>query len=328
MDIKYSVIIPVYNAESTITRCLDSLLIQKRNDIEIITINDGSSDKSQLIINQYIKKYPMIKCIEQSNKGVSVSRNKGLDIAEGKYILFVDSDDFVAENYFELLDSFDDSDLYVFARQEIITGESDFDYFNNIENLSDTDLLCYLLANMRFFPPWNKRYKNSIIKNFHIRFLEGYETAEDFHFSMNYVLHCKKIKAVSNILYELDESNQKSLSRKYRPDLASKLKNIYLDIERMVINEDSIFDNKMLIKCLDYLYVRNVYSCITEEFRANKKQYFKYRKEFICISNQFTNRIGNCQSYFNKIHQLTRYMLKYRAYFFIYLFYYILKGRK
>ena len=101
MQIKYSVIIPVYNAEKTLKRCLDSLLGQKRQDVEIILINDGSSDRSGEIIDEYRRKYGSIVSLEQENSGVSAARNRGLNAATGTYILFVDSDDFIESDMVE-----------------------------------------------------------------------------------------------------------------------------------------------------------------------------------------------------------------------------------
>ena len=104
MQIKYSVIIPIYNAEKTLKRCLDSLLRQKRQDAELILINDGSSDGSSKIIEEYKNRFGNIVSIEQENSGVSIARNTGLDAANGTYILFVDSYVYVSENYFESID--------------------------------------------------------------------------------------------------------------------------------------------------------------------------------------------------------------------------------
>ena len=118
-QIKYSVIIPVYNAKRTLKRCLDSLLGQKREDVQIILINDGSSDGSHAILEDYGSRFPNVRAVHQENAGVSAARNRGLDEAEGKYITFVDSDDYVSEDYFRAMDEAgekEDSDLIVFAK--------------------------------------------------------------------------------------------------------------------------------------------------------------------------------------------------------------------
>ena len=102
--VKYSVIIPVYNAEKTLRRCLDSLLSQPYPDCELILVNDGSSDESGIICKEYAAKHRQVCVVDKENGGVSSARNAGLDRASGKYVVFVDSDDYVADNFFSLLD--------------------------------------------------------------------------------------------------------------------------------------------------------------------------------------------------------------------------------
>ena len=99
-----SIIVPVYNAEKYLVKCLDSLVNQTKKNIEIILVNDGSKDKSIDILNEYKEKYPdMITIISQENQGQSAARNSGIENATGKYIDFVDSEDYVSENMFEKL---------------------------------------------------------------------------------------------------------------------------------------------------------------------------------------------------------------------------------
>lgn len=100
---KISIIIPVYNTENYLVKCLDSLLYQSLEDIEIICVNDGSTDNSQQILNDYAKKDKRIKVIHQDNKKQGAARNRGVEIATGEYIGYVDSDDWVDFDYYEEL---------------------------------------------------------------------------------------------------------------------------------------------------------------------------------------------------------------------------------
>ena len=103
---KFSVIIPVYKAEDTLKRCVDSLINQNRTDAEIILINDGSPDSSGEICKEYAELYKSVKYIKKENGGVSTARNAGLSVATGEYIIFVDSDDWVDETaYMKILDT-------------------------------------------------------------------------------------------------------------------------------------------------------------------------------------------------------------------------------
>lgn len=92
---KISIVVAVYNIESYLNQCLDSLINQTIKDIEIICVNDGSTDNSQNIINEYSKKDSRIKVINQDNKGISAARNAGIDAATGEYLLFIDGDDYI-----------------------------------------------------------------------------------------------------------------------------------------------------------------------------------------------------------------------------------------
>ena len=101
-DCKASIIIPVYNAEKTISYCLDSILNQTYQDFEIILVNDGSVDKSQEIIEKYKKKYPnKIKAYKQKNAGIATTRNNGIKYSSGKYLFFIDNDDYIDPDYVE-----------------------------------------------------------------------------------------------------------------------------------------------------------------------------------------------------------------------------------
>ena len=103
MTIKVSVIVPVYNVEKYLRQCLDSLVNQTLKDIEIICINDGTKDNSVEIINEYVKKCPNIILINQENQGLGMARNNAMKHAKGDYIAFVDSDDWVDTDMYEVL---------------------------------------------------------------------------------------------------------------------------------------------------------------------------------------------------------------------------------
>ena len=227
-QIKYSVIIPVYDAQKTLKRCLDSLLQQKREDVEIILINDGSSDRSEEIIQNYKKKFQNIKAVKQENAGVSAARNRGLDIARGTYITFVDSDDYVSQDYFIVMDEAgerEDSDLIVFAK-DIVGRKIDERYIYKKLCAAKTinDKRRELLKSRIITEPSFKRFKRSIIEQNHIRFIKSMYVGEDFNFCFAYMLTSESIDIRYNKIYIFDVSNLDSLSRKSRSDLAYQLK--------------------------------------------------------------------------------------------------------
>ena len=98
-----SIIVPIYRVEEYLDKCLSSIINQTYKNLEIILVNDGSDDNSIKIAKKYAKKDERIKIIEEDNKGLSCARNTGINASTGKYITFVDSDDFIEENYIEVL---------------------------------------------------------------------------------------------------------------------------------------------------------------------------------------------------------------------------------
>lgn len=189
--IKVSVIVPVYNVEKYIKRCLETLVQQTLEDIEIVIVNDGSTDQSKLIIEKYVKKYPLkIKYIEKQNGGLSSARNFGLRYAKGKYIAFLDSDDYVEKNMYE--------EMYKKAIQDksdIV--ECDFIWEWELSNcaIKECNKNIKIKKDMRKnyknkkemmrkprVVAWNKLIKRKIIEENNITFPEGliYEDLEFF----------------------------------------------------------------------------------------------------------------------------------------------------
>jgi glycosyltransferase involved in cell wall biosynthesis len=155
-----SIIIPVYNVEKYLSECLDSIMNQTFSDIEIICINDGSTDNSLAYLEKYSQKGSRVIVINQENKGQAVARNIGIKAAKGKYVLFVDSDDWIAQNSCETLLSYltEDIDLIIFDTN--IFGEFDKSMnkyfqpkFSGKLNISGDVILKTPTS------PWNKIYR-------------------------------------------------------------------------------------------------------------------------------------------------------------------------
>lgn len=185
----YSVIIPVYNVEDNIRRCIESVLSQSFIDFELILVDDGSSDGSGAICEEYAETDERVIVIHQKNQGVSSARNEGMKNARGEYIVFIDGDDFVDTDILEKLNQ-SDADL-------VLVGFSD--YFDNkvIKTLLDDDqfwqinsdegIIQFLEKKSSVFV-WGKRYKKSIIDGNNIRFRYDMEINEDNIFNNEYIL--------------------------------------------------------------------------------------------------------------------------------------------
>lgn len=171
---KVSVIIPIYNVEKYLRRCLDSVLAQTFTDIEIICINDGSTDGSAAILEEYAGKDSRIKIVNQENQGLSITRNKGLEIAVGEYIAFADSDDFYAPAFLQtLLNTMEQTgaDIVGCDFQKIYKKTDTLGQIHKIEPKIYPNALDVLLHPKNFihFNVWNKLYKRDVIGD--IRFV-------------------------------------------------------------------------------------------------------------------------------------------------------------
>lgn len=328
-NVTYSIIIPFYNAEKTLRRCLDSLSAQLREDLQILLVNDGAQDHSVEIALEYVNKYPCFQLLNQENTGVSRARNFGLEQARGTYITFLDSDDYVTDDYFAVLDQAQDCDLLVFAHENV--GGAPLDetaLFSELQQLdSCEDRLACLLASRKIMSPWNKRFRRDIIKEHQLRFLPDMHTGEDFNFCMAYAVQCKSIAVTTAKIIRVDVSDQGSLSRKYRPHLDQKLKIVFDQVAETILYSPLEAQQKnRLLAITDYLFVKHVFSCVSEEFKQRKLRFFRDRRQIAEICRCFQQPLSD--RYCNGIHRILRLALKWRLYFLFYWVSYLVKGRK
>lgn len=220
MAVDYSVIIPVYNAEKTLRRCLDSLLCQSCEDVELLLVNDGSTDGSGVICEEYAARYPQIRYLPQENGGSSAARNAGMDAARGEYVLFVDSDDVVTPDYFSIVrNAAGSADLVQFGHALLntdATALADNKLFD-IEPMV-TYALRDAICSKELNPPWAKRYRRSIIEAHSIRFPLGLAIGEDRLFNIEYAAYVQSYMKMHRTIYLVDVGDPESLSRRRIPD--------------------------------------------------------------------------------------------------------------
>ena len=271
MNIKYSIIIPVYNSETTLERCLNSLISQLKKNIEIILVDDGSLDSSLTICRNYAALYSNITVITQENGGVSKARNRGLDEAKGEYILFVDSDDYVSANYIEAINLMvekTDSDLYQFSYTIISLKGEHIRTFKSLNDPTRETLLPDIInamCNKRINQPWAKVYKRSIIEANGIRFAEGVSIAEDREFNIRYSLYINSYCASNRAIYYVDRRNENSLSRKKQTNAEEQSKITYRYFEESMANAPIPSREKE-----QYLRAANFASCRYVYHKAKK----------------------------------------------------------
>lgn len=212
---KYSIIVPVYNVESVLPRCIDSILAQTFSDFELILIDDGSPDRCGIICDEYAKKDTRIKVIHQENQGVSCARNNGLDAAEGKYIVFIDSDDFIYPDYLEHL-SQPPQDL-------VVSGQITYNPSFKVEaEITAFPILSYIGSEtnqIAFLKQWysiqvtGKRFTRHIINRNQIYFDPTISYGEDSIFLAQYLLAVSDIAFVPHSAYCFCKSETPSLSK-------------------------------------------------------------------------------------------------------------------
>ena len=201
--LEISVIIPVYNTSDYLYECLESVIAQTFQNIEIICINDGSTDDSLEILYEFHKKDPRIIIIDQKNKGVSAARNAGLEIAGGKYIGFVDSDDTIASNYYEILLKEIKYNNYDAVYSLFFKSNSFREDFNR-ENILNRLLPEFFRADF-YNSVCNKLYRGEIIKTNNLRFPVEITHGEDAQFNIAFLLASNKIISVDHVGYNYRE---------------------------------------------------------------------------------------------------------------------------
>lgn len=266
---KVSLIIPVYNSEKYIEKCLDSVLSQTYKNIEILVINDGSKDNSIDIIKKYAKKDKRIVVIDKENEGVSKTRNLGITKASGEYIMFIDNDDFIDKDYVEsYIKEADNYDIIVGSYKRIdINDKTLFKY--NLNESSDWSKYVVLA-------PWAKLYKREFLLNNNIEFL-NYGIGEDVYFNLLCYSKTNKIKLVNNFKYNWFYNNESVSNTKQRG--LNEAVNI------------TILLNK-LIKIVD----------LNDEY--NKYFFERYIYWYLLFSGKQANRIEFIKQYNNYINWL------------------------
>ncbi|WP_295112453.1 glycosyltransferase [uncultured Methanobrevibacter sp.] len=276
MKPKISVIIPVYNDEEYIGRCLNSLINQSLKEIEIICINDGSNDNSLEILEEYKNKDDRIQIISQKNQGAGISRNNGIKLAEGEYISFVDADDWMELDSLEKLyknANANDSEMVLFnsiehginelTRERIyLPADESVDYDNFV---FDYNYEKKLVMN-KMFVIWSKIYKTSFLKENNLEFY-SHKIFNDVQFHIESMLLAKRISYLPEILYHYNRANENSLQTKAT---SSNNKIIIFDVFRGV---------------KDFLINHNYY----DEFKQNFAQFMivESRANLLKTSDEF-----------------------------------------
>ena len=208
MNPTVSIIVPVYNAEATISRCIESIINQEYRDFELLLIDDGSTDSSGTICDRYAAEDSRIRLIHKENTGVSETRNMALDLACGTYLQFLDSDDWITPNATRLFVEEAEryhcdmviSDFYrVVGKRVAHKGDIDDDCV-----LTQEEFSAHMLQNPADFyygVLWNKLYRRDIVEKYHLRMNPEISWCEDFMFNLEYIRHAEVFYALQVPVY-------------------------------------------------------------------------------------------------------------------------------
>lgn len=302
MKVKVSVIIPMYNSESYIDKCIQSIINQTLKDIEIILVDDGSTDKSLEISNKYAENDERIKVIKQKNKGVSSARNYGVSIAEGNFITFVDSDDFIEIDMLEILynSAIDNNCDVVLSGIKIIKdNDIKYEFTTDSKIYTKQEVFKLFYFDKEPFSPnyaCGKLIKRSICNK--IKFREDIFLMEDALFTMEVFVNCSNnIMFLNKYLYNYVQrsgSASKHFSKK-------RITSFYAleELLKLAKGIDSKYE-KSFLRVYSKLILSILQDIISFDFQNNKEEYFKISKS---LNKHYIDNIRSKDiSYKNKIH--------------------------
>lgn len=243
-----SVIVPVYNGEKYLENCINSILSQTYRELEIIIINDGSRDNTSKIARRLVIKNKRIIYIEQENKGVSYTRNKGIDLAKGEFITFIDADDSIEINYIELLVNkmkIDNLDLATCGYIDIsIYGDIKLNDFYKSNSILDRNEFIRCIFKGVGGTLWGKIFRSELINKNNIRMNHNIFMCEDMLFVLKYAMKCNSFGAVEESLYNYNRKNEDSISSRINFNYFNNLIEVIKEIE--FILEKNEFDKQFI----------------------------------------------------------------------------------
>lgn len=278
-----TVIVPVYNVEVYLDKCLESVVNQTYKNLEIILVDDGSSDKSPVICDSWSEKDSRIKVIHKANGGVSTARNAALNIANSDYITFVDSDDFLEPDSIETL-----LDLLFKNNADISVGNYFFDYIDGRETvklksksmvIDKKDILKDYLLDLNIRTEvCNKLYKASLFNN--TRFSEGVSYAEDFEINYKLLKQADRVAMTDKCLYHYVQESCNSSTTEY---ITVSRAESYKIAQKIVEDQEP---GSELYECALWRYIVRLYALMTRICKYNDKsfsdKYFDvYRQEIV-----------------------------------------------
>lgn len=280
-----SVIVPAYNAENHLKECLDSLIAQTYRNLEIIIVNDGSTDTTENICEKYVNEHDNIKYFYQNNQGVSVARNRGIQLAQGQYIGFVDADDIVHPNMYEHL-----LDILTKYKADISTVEiaNDYDFkFNNIKKKESVftqkeylKIFFKIGSQKIIYYVWNRLYKRSIFQEIDF-FDERFSIGEDVIASYKAIIRAERIVSSNQKMYFYRKGS--GVTSSFNPKYFQLIE-VWNQINEITMNYKLNYEEYVRIN-----KARILFTILTEMALSGAYRNKKYKDKTIKLVNQLKN---------------------------------------
>ncbi|MCQ2471694.1 MAG: glycosyltransferase [Clostridia bacterium] len=324
-----SIIIPVYKVEKYLCRCVDSILNQSYSDYEIILVDDGSPDRCPEICDEYAKKDSRIKVIHQKNSGVSAARNKGIEASSGRYLWFIDSDDYIIDNAFDVICQFIKMDFDVLSTGKVPNVEyaSEIGSINQkkyvlLNSDKEKELFLSKIHGKNLLPySWEKIFKASLIKDNNLKFDTALNYGEDSVFNYEALFLSDKIIFSEEIIYvyfQRDDAASKTIGKNFTLDFVKVLEHNCVNREK-IINKYSSDYKKECIEdesrfVLEKLFCIIILNRLYRSGAQKKYKLFKHIASMDFIRNCFTKFDINIMKS-NSLDWCMLWAVKHRLYF-------------
>lgn len=274
-----SIIVPVYNKEKYLSECVDSILRQNFKDFELILVDDGSKDSSWNIIKEYANKDKRVVPVHQENAGVSAARNAGLDSAQGKWICFVDADDYLPKDGILILVEHGEKSNADIVNANATRVEDDKQF--KIFNFNNEIVKGNIYPRLVHFAPWAQLFKRSIIEEHHLRYVKGLAYSEDNVFILYYSLYASSIEFVNDSVYNYRINSDSAIQNKDYKKVAYhqmwaahevyKLKDKESSLRNFIINRTKILIsssiNAYVYRAINVLKINDIIRLYSDFFK-------------------------------------------------------------
>lgn len=320
-----SIILPVYNCEKFIKKCIKSIQKQSLNNFEVIIVDDGSTDNTMFFIKKMIENDARFKVYKQVHGGVSRARNLALNNIKGKYIVFIDADDYINADYLDiLLDkiSNSDADIVTMGYKEITKDQIQvINDYTDVEICLDKETFISKLFEGTGGTLWGKIFKKDIIANNNLKFNPRIYMCEDLIFLLEYVLKCNKFLSLDKNLYFYNRLNENSITFNFNLSYFDNHLFVIKQIENILINSTLPYTNinKILAKRVNQ-FIFTYLICLQDDSKIPCLEKIRIIKNI--LNNEDIIRFQKLNKQDTSVNSVYMFLLNNRYYFILFMYFY------